>query len=304
MAGWLASFAYLRKRSNAPLLKGLLQQHEAGVPTMVDSGAFTANASGEPISLEEYGQFVETNQDRLGHFVQLDVIRSKEEARTNLAWHLERGHRIMAVLTSDAPAADAPELCEGADGLCVAGNPLLSRANYFGNAKNLKEATANFWARIAYVRSVCPTARLHALGVSGKKDALMSSLDSCDSSTWAAAGRFGGIVRRDVFVGVSQVRRRTKCAGELARKLGLDYGLTAAKLKDRSHKTCGVETRIAVCVAEWVRYAWDCARMGLTFYQALTTWQHFKYFTAAARLLGYKSWDELFLPESIKKGRR
>lgn len=176
---------------------------------IVDSGAFSAWASGKSVDLKAYGDWALTQTEKAERFVavNLDVIpgekgrtSTKAERLVGMRKSLENadylrslGLNIMEVYHQDEPLSFLGELC---DRLPIDGVIGISPRNDV--SVNKKIEWQNVVLRYLYQRygkSAFP--RCHGLAVTSKQMIESFPYYSVDSSTWVGAAMFGKFVNED-----------------------------------------------------------------------------------------------------------
>lgn len=170
---FLVSHAYLRKSKQ--LLSEAMRVAKGGHTILVDSGAFTAHFSGNPISLSEY---IKAYHECYKHFAEscigLDVINDPKRTLENIAEMHRQGCDVQGVLTSTAPVTDAIRMIELSPRICIAGGGTNQSNPWFHHR----------------VHKVCSMGGLpHGLAATGEMGARLPFY-SVDSSSYTMGKRF------------------------------------------------------------------------------------------------------------------
>jgi hypothetical protein len=175
----LYSYAYLR--SNKALETELLLLSEKGlINLLIDSGAFTAHNSGNPIDLPAYIEACKRYDGRCWQYVALDVIEDKEQTQENLNLMAKANLKPMPVLTTDEDVSMAMDM--------VAFNPHIGVP---GGTR-----TKGDWMKQRFQQVDKVTdgyAKIHGLGYVTFPEMYQLPLKTVDSSTWTMGRRFGTV---------------------------------------------------------------------------------------------------------------
>jgi hypothetical protein len=175
----LYSYAYLR--SNKALETELLLLSEKGlINLLIDSGAFTAHNSGNPIDLPAYIEACKRYDGRCWQYVALDVIEDKEQTQENLNLMAKANLKPMPVLTTDEDVSMAMDM--------VAFNPHIGVP---GGTR-----TKGDWMKQRFQQVDKVTdgyAKIHGLGYVTFPEMYQLPLKTVDSSTWTMGRRFGRV---------------------------------------------------------------------------------------------------------------
>jgi len=151
---------------------------------VLDSGAFTAHSKGQPITVEQYGKFLQALHARRdvphpSRYMTLDVIGNPKGTLTNYAALRKMGFKPEPIFTRGAPLEQLDAYLETADRVAI-GN-LGNRKSRLGYLKYL------FSQRRALAQ------RSHLLGVTELDSLLWWKPASVDSSSWATPLRYGTV---------------------------------------------------------------------------------------------------------------
>jgi hypothetical protein len=161
---------------------------------IIDSGAFTAHASGKPIRREDYLawaiDFAERWRERFHQltFINLDVIGDQAATLENQAWFEGQGFPVLPVLTQGAPMGDLDLLLDRYDYVCFGG--LVPLANQPSRMKWWLDRC--FKRVVGRYRETGVMPRVHLLGVSQRWVLNRYPAYSSDSTSWVKPLRFGG----------------------------------------------------------------------------------------------------------------
>jgi hypothetical protein len=257
MINLLFSYAFIRKNRK---MWELLETVDDGVCLMMDSGAFTAYRSGNPIDLDEYMAACKRLHSSLWAYVQLDVIGNHEASRVNLAKMADAGLKPMPVLTVDAPVTDVVEMAKVNNHLCVAGGAT--------------EATEWYGPRIEHVwRALDGDCRLHGLGFTRGPVVARTKVASVDSSTYKEGARFGFLVDFDWAKGFRRMRIAKLLKTPFhempgwVRKLVVKSGLTETMWGDNKGIYCPL---YLLGISTWLAYERFLHSKGIKLFFAVT----------------------------------
>ena len=99
----------------------LLAQHGHRLRLVIDSGAFTAWRSGEPITLDQYCRFIDTLPCRPWRYFTLDVIGDPAGTDRNYRELLKRGYNPVPIFTRGEDPSKLDELYETSDVVAIGG---------------------------------------------------------------------------------------------------------------------------------------------------------------------------------------
>lgn len=168
----LVAFPYL-----TPLLVEDLGK-TGSVRLIIDSGAFTAWASGKPIALDDYCRFLETTPLKPWRYFVLDVIGDAHASRQNYETMLARGLNPIPVFTPGETLEVLDEYWQTSDVVAVGGL----------NAPGIDKH--------AHVRAVMRHAagrKVHLLGYAGADRLKALRPYMCDASSWESGARYGAV---------------------------------------------------------------------------------------------------------------
>ena len=273
--GVLASYAYLKK--GGPFLDFMVELHRRKIPTMLDSGAFTAYHSGNPIALQDYIDFCKAHAADFTCYVQLDKIKDKAVSRQYLNEMFHQGLRPMPVFTVDDDEADFPWMVSLNDYVCIAGNPTSAPHSWvIGNSRSYKEAKLAYEARLErFHRMTQGKARMHGLSFTRGIAAWKHRCYSVDSSTWNNGARYGKVMMFDPTKGCNQhpwrkyAKQKFLDLDDPVAKLFIRSGVKVQEMLDKE-ATTSTFSLISILSAEaWLSYAIASRQHDVTFYFAI-----------------------------------
>lgn len=172
----LIAYPYIGKSKN--IVNELMSWNKDEYRLMIDSGAFTAWKSGNPIKIDDYCRFLDSIE-RLRPFyaIQLDSVGNHDETERNLRIMLSRGYDVLPVFTRGAPLDWLDECYR------------LSDYTLFGG---IVEGSGN-QKYVQWFMEHAKGRRCHWLGFDNKKYVVHYKPYSLDSSSWESASRFGAL---------------------------------------------------------------------------------------------------------------
>jgi len=168
----LVAFPYI----NRSMAEALLSYEHLRL--IIDSGAFTAWASGKPIDLDTYCRFLETTPLKPWRYFVLDVIGDAHASRQNYETMLARGLNPIPVFTPGETLEALDEYWQTSDVVAVGGL----------NAPGIDKH--------AHVRAVMRHAagrKVHLLGYAGADRLKALRPYMCDASSWEGGARYGAV---------------------------------------------------------------------------------------------------------------
>lgn len=257
--GVLTSYFYTRGGGlRGPGLRALMARlTAASVPTMLDSGAYSAHHRGQPIEVGEYVSFLRGEGRGMCHeYIQLDKILDRETSRRWLLEMRDAGLTPMPVLTADDDEGVVAGWAAWTDRVCVAGNPRSGRESWLGSARTLGDAFAAYRARCLRLRAASPGVRLHALSLTEGSRAIAMRLASVDSSSWVSGQRHATVAAFVPHVGAIQTTWRRALAkpryvASLLRH-GVSVGDFARSSMDRRTRASPFSERAVASAYAWV----------------------------------------------------
>lgn len=249
----LLSFAY---HPRAALIQRYL---DAGARVMLDSGAFTAFASGKPIDLAAYHAYLAhmpLSSTRF-KYLALDVIGDPAATRVNYDKMVAAGFAPVPVIQPGAPLDDARYYAERAPLVCFGG--LVGRS------------PAEVMRRVqAYLPAIGDTP-YHLLGTTGSALSLTLGPASVDASSWKSSGRYGSC---SLYLGGGRIKAINKealvgpHAAQIARRIVLTGYDPRVLLAEKAWRG-GVSPVMELSAASWMAYGDDLyAKCGTIVYLA------------------------------------
>jgi hypothetical protein len=169
-------------------------QREPKMSLIMDSGAFSAWKSGNPINLEEYCDFLLRNEEWITHSVALDVInpsdteKAASESYNNYIYMRSRGLRPIPVWHVGESVTWLYRLLDaGADYIGLSASSIVA-----GGAAEDWYALA--WSYLVDTRGT-PTIRAHAFGEGRAKSLMRFPFYSADTTTWLYSAQRSGTIQ-------------------------------------------------------------------------------------------------------------
>lgn len=175
----LIAYPYMKKN----LIEGLIK-NEDKINFLLDSGAFTAWKSGNPIKLDDYCKFLDSLPIKPWKYFTLDVIGDPKATMENYKEMIKRGYNPIPVFTPSQQYDEIEEYYETTDIIGVGG-----LTDKYGNSGliHLKKVFEKTKGRA-----------VHLLGYTRPDFIKYFRPYSCDSSSWTRAQRYGLC---DIYVG-------------------------------------------------------------------------------------------------------
>lgn len=186
---------------------------------IIDSGAFTAWRSGNPIRLEDYGEwalaFRERWQEKMKslEFINLDVIGDQVATWDNQAKLEQMGLEPVPVVTRGAPMSELRRALDGYDYVCLGGLVPLAR-----DRKEMRSWLDKCFSEVMAcyrVSSAGEMPKIHLLGVTQPWVLMRYPAYSTDSSAWVTVLRYGD----SPVPGLRKVPRRSEGPAAVAANL-------------------------------------------------------------------------------------
>lgn len=278
--GWLLSYWYLRGRDPRALLVSLFGEDE-WPELFLDSGAFTAYAKGEPISVEEYGGWLRLHAPLFGRYANLDVKGDWRESQRNQE-RLERwGLHPIPVFHGGEPWGLFEEMCAEHDYVALGG--------IVGIALRTHSPKALGWLDRAF--EIAGDTKLHAFGISNWRVIRRYRWHSLDTTSWNAGFRYGRTMLFDPYRGIWKTFNKghpDRDYGEWGWLLR-EYGFSRWQLGDLRSKETGQPELEGLLAKQWWRASeWLAERHGQApaIYLAESGWNHLRRTEAAIRAQG------------------
>ena len=250
----LISYAYARKPEKQE--DWLRIVNDDRVDILLDSGAFSAKASGHDIQLDEYCQFLDQWKHRVFRYLALDVVGDPKATDENLRQMVKAGYNPAPVHVLGDEKAKMDELFELSDYVALAG---LKRPGKGHCSKSYVKRKME-WADGRDV---------HWLGYVVEKMFATYKPYSTDSASWTYGTRFGWLMlylgngkqaRKVRFDDRHQITHDKRVRNHLHR-LGFDSKAYNDLEMWRSTKANGRRSIPAAVAADsWVRYTRDIAQ--------------------------------------------
>ena len=164
----LCSYWYFAKKPMSAFVDTLGYKPEI----LLDSGAYSAHAKNKEININEYMEYIESNQEYIARYISLDVIGNSDLTRKNYLTMWECGFDPIPVVHYGDAVCDVDFYKPFGVSTIALGNTVCIKD---------KSVVAN-WCADMHRRY--PDMKLHLLGSSSKKILESNALASCDSSTW------------------------------------------------------------------------------------------------------------------------
>lgn len=176
------------------ILKGYGQQvidygFNAGLPLMLDSGAFSAMHSGAVIDIDRYIDYIAEHGHKFEKIISLDVIGDWRGSDRNLDYMVSNGVVPVPVFHTREPFDYLETLLRDYDSIALG-----------VTGSKLRQPQIIAWLIEVFKRrqKVKPDCKIHGLALTSSRIMRFFEWDSCDSSTWLNAKKFAQIlVERD-----------------------------------------------------------------------------------------------------------
>lgn len=116
----LVAYPYVKK-DVVEALAAFEKNNPGNLRLLLDSGAFTAWKSGNPIKLDDYCRFLETLPFKPWRYITLDVVGNAEETARNYEIMLERGFNPVPVFTPSESLSAIDDLYKTSDYIAAGG---------------------------------------------------------------------------------------------------------------------------------------------------------------------------------------
>lgn len=187
---------------------------------IVDSGAFTALASGVDVDHDAYLQFLLDHADRIRFALSLDVIGDAEATLVNYRYGVEALEGRVQLLPTwhiGSPWSYLESYCEMTDYVA------------FGGAVPFGKNPALLWRVLRHAHDITTAAgvKVHGLGITGRRVMFQLPWSSVDSSAWTSFGRFARIMlanREGRIAGIDDIGKGYPLSPESA-EIVYHYGL-------------------------------------------------------------------------------
>lgn len=176
----MLSFHYTRGKRIADIVTKSFPNYPVRV--FGDSGGFSADTQGVPVSVEEYADWLTENQAALEVYANLDVIRDPEASQRNLDFLHRRGFNPLPVFHAGSDYAHLERLID-------AGYPYIALGGCVGFAAARLMPHLIRCHRIAKDRGKGTV--FHGFGLTNVPAITSLPWYSVDSSSWGMGYRFG-----------------------------------------------------------------------------------------------------------------
>lgn len=158
---------------------------------VLDSGAFTAWKSGNPIDLDDYCKFLETCKPEPWRYFSLDVIGNPSETIKNYEIMLKRGFNPIPVFTRGECPSVLETFYKTSEVVAIGG--LVGTPRNRGFIKGIMKYVKKRW--------------VHWLGFTNLNFIKFYKPYMCDSSAWTTGHRYGTV---GVYMGKGEIKRIAK----------------------------------------------------------------------------------------------
>jgi len=230
----------------------------SGVNWLLDSGAFTAWKSGQPVKLDDYCAFLRDLPVTPWRYFALDVVGDGDATLRNYETMLERGFKPVPVFTRGERLEVLERYYATSDLVAIGG--LVSKVNPCR-------------PYIKYLHQHLRGRRCHLLGFSSMDWLKYLKPYSCDSSSWESARRYGRVQvymghGRMVDLGRSDIRKHLG-DGDVAARVRM-LGFDLAELMRPAAWNGGESLSGQIATASWMWMAIDVEqRLGTKLFLAL-----------------------------------
>lgn len=178
----LMSYHYLKKRNLREELKGFTGNF------FLDSGAFTAYQSGNPINIDEYCDFIIENRDIITVYANLDDIKDPEVTLKNQKYMESRGLKPLPCFHYGEDLKYLDYYVDNYEYIALGGLVLVALQR-----KKMEKFVDKSFARIMErtLKQGKPLTKVHGFGVSADWALKRYPWYTCDSTAWLSYGRYG-----------------------------------------------------------------------------------------------------------------
>lgn len=235
----LVAYPYMKKATIEELII-----HQGKINFLLDSGAFTAWRSGNPIKLDDYCKFLDQLPIKPWKYFALDVIGDHKETMENYKEMLKRGYNPIPVFTPSQNFDDIDEYYTTSDIIGCGG--LVDKYRTRG---------------IVHLNNVMKKVRgrpIHLLGFTSLKYLKHFRPYSCDSSSWASALRYASLNLYDKngkFINCSKqdfIKQPSPDILRLLREYKVDYN-ELAKVENWKNSGRGDYAIEQATIRSWVK---------------------------------------------------
>ena len=245
-----------------PYLKGSVMtvykaRHDKRTRLLIDSGAFTAWKSGNPIALDDYCRFLETLPVEPWRYFALDVVGDPAGTMRNYEAMLKRGFKPMPIFTRGEDPSVLEDYYRTSDMVGVGG--LVGTEQNRGFVNGIMKHIAG--------------RRVHLLGFNKMDYLRFWKPYAADSSNHTVAHRYGSA---DVYCGAGRFKRLVrsdigaKLDASLAARIGR-YGLDPYALGRADQWRGGGSLSGKITKCSWVEFMLDVEQhLGVRFFLSET----------------------------------
>lgn len=241
----LISYAHLRKIDSDGINYLVKNPHTTW---LLDSGAFTALNTGTEIRLEDYMQFLDTYKSYIKDYIALDVIGNPEATDKNLRIMLDNGFKPIPVHVRNDSKQRMDELFTLSDWVALGG----MRRPHSG------VCPPEF---VKLKMDMAEGRKVHWLGYTSMPQINLYKPFSCDSSSCAAARRYGSM-----YIYLSNLRMTTREFKDLKKnrlatieKLIEEAGFSYEELTKRENWHGWNSASSQVSNYSWIKLGYECS---------------------------------------------
>lgn len=251
----LMAYPYL----TPPALK-FWRDNQDSIDMLVDSGAFTAWKSGNPIQLDDYCRFLDGLEMKPWRYFALDVIGDPAATEKNYETMLQRGFKPVPIFTRGESTSVIDDLYKTSDTIAVGGLVQTRQNKAFVN----------------HVMKIINKRKVHLLGFCRQEYLLAHRPTSVDSSSWLSPAQFG---RSYIYLGnlkyetYTKEEARKRPPSKLACRILRDkYKLDYRRFKDPMEwRNLGRQYDTMLTILQAMQIYWyqqDMAKYGVKYFAA------------------------------------
>jgi len=262
----LVSYPYYKDNLEAEIIE---TSKNVETRFFLDSGAFTAWKSGNPVELDNYCRFLDSIKSKPWRYLALDVIGDPHKSMVNYEIMLKRGYTPVPIFTRGEDPSVIDELYKTTDVVAIGG--------LVGTKKNK-----------GFVKGIMPFfngRNVHLLGFTNKSMIKTVKPYSCDSSVAHAASKFGNLQlfnkKNGEWVTCGRLDFSTRPSPELM-ELIRSYDIEPKDLAfNRNWKSCiGLGSNLNYRSHIRASIAYE-KKLGVKYFIALPSQNHLKHIRAA-----------------------
>lgn len=235
----LIAYPYLK-----PDVIELLHENISDIRFVLDSGAFTAWKSGNPIELDDYCKFVESLPFTPWRYFTLDKIGDPEGTIENYELMLKRGLRPLPIFTRGEDPSVIDRFYETSDVVGIGG--IVGTKGNKGFVKGIMEHVGD--------------RKVHWLGFTNQRYVGYYNPYMCDSSSWSGGVRYGRLdlyMGKGKWVGLSKQDFRTKPPQHIIDRIKF-YGEDPRKLAyNKEWVNSGKPLLALIPMKSWIHYSFQ-----------------------------------------------